>query len=130
MYSDIIIDHNNHPFNDGELANPDIESILENASCGDILRIQLAIKNGTIVAGKFTGTGCAISRAAADIILDEIVGKSKKEAKALLKNYRAMILGKKYSKEQIGNLVALQDIAKMPARTKCALLPYQIIDKF
>jgi len=130
MYNDAIIDHNNHPFNDGELANPDIESILENASCGDTLKIQLAIKNETIVAGKFTSTGCAISRAAADIILDEIVGKSKKEAKALLKNYRAMILGEKYSKEQVGNLVALQDIAKMPARTKCALLPYQIIDKF
>ena len=81
MYDDVIIDHNNHPFNDGELANPDIESMLENASCGDTLKIQLAIKNGIIVAGKFTGSGCAISRAAADIILDEIVGKSKKEAK-------------------------------------------------
>ena len=130
MYNDVIIDHNNHPFNDGELVNPDIESVLENASCGDSLKIQLTIKNGTIVVGKFTGTGCAISRAATDIILDEIVGKSKKETKAILKNYRAMILGEKYSKEQIGNLVALQDIAKMPARTKCALLPYHIIDKF
>ena len=76
FYNEILTDHNLHPLHKEKL--PDANLVLEgvNPSCGDDIILQLKVEDGQVVDGAFEGSGCAISQASADIMLDLIIGKS------------------------------------------------------
>ena len=80
FYNEILTDHNLHPFHKTKLDNPDL--ILEgvNPSCGDDIVLELKVEDGVITDGAFAGSGCAISQASVDIMLDMIIGRKKEEA--------------------------------------------------
>ena len=86
--------------------------------------MNLQIDNGVIVDGSFTGDGCAISQASADIMLDLIIGKTVEEANRLKDIFLRMIQGTATEKEieELEEGGALSDISHMPARVKCAVL--------
>lgn len=83
FYNEILIDHNLHPMHKHPLdtATASLEGV--NPSCGDDIVLNLNIKDGVITDGSFTGDGCAISQASADIMLDLIIGKTVDEAEHL-----------------------------------------------
>ncbi|MDB5083018.1 MAG: putative system FeS assembly protein [Chloroflexi bacterium] len=57
--------------------NPDIIYEDSNPLCGDKFKVQLKLNpEGEIVDVGFTGRGCAISRASAMVLIDEIQGHS------------------------------------------------------
>ena len=133
MYNEILLEHNLYPKNRGKLAKAEIERELKNASCGDKIFVQLKIEDGKIVDGKFSGIGCAISLASADLMIETIRGKTIKEAEELREKFRKMILsGEDFknedSMEDLGVSLALGVVARMPARAKCAELAWQIFD--
>ena len=74
FYNEILTDHNLHPLHKEKL--PDANLVLEgvNPSCGDDIILQLKVEDGQVVDGAFEGSGCAISQASADIMLDLIIG--------------------------------------------------------
>lgn len=127
FYNEILTDHNLHPIHKEKLA--DANMILEgvNPSCGDDIVLGLKVENGVIVDGAFEGDGCAVSQASADIMLDMIIGRTKEEALHLSGLFSKMIKGQ-CTEEEIEELEeagALQDIAHMPARVKCAVLGWR-----
>ncbi len=127
FYNEILTDHNLHPIHKEKLA--DANMILEgvNPSCGDDIVLELKVENGVIVDGAFEGDGCAVSQASADIMLDMIIGRTKEEALHLSGLFSKMIKGQ-CTEEEIEELEeagALQDIAHMPARVKCAMLGWR-----
>ena len=133
MYNEVLLEHNLYPKNRGKLAKAEIERELKNASCGDKIFVQLKIEDGKIVDGKFSGIGCAISLASADLMIETIRGKTIKEAEELRKKFRKMILsGEDFENEDgmkdLGMSLALRVVARMPARAKCAELAWQIFD--
>ncbi len=74
LYKDIILDHYQNPVNLGKIVNGiQVEEV--NALCGDKIKIWLKVEKGIIADAKFEGTGCAISVAATDILMDMIKGK-------------------------------------------------------
>ena len=80
--------------------------------------------------GGYTGTGCAISQASADMMLDLIIGKNKDEALRLAELFMGMIKGEVKDDEVLEELdeaIALRDIAHMPARVKCAVLGWRTL---
>ena len=83
----------------------------------------------TIVDGAFVGNGCAISQASADIMLGMVIGKKKDEALHLGELFFKMIRGEASADEidELEEASALQDIAHMPARTKCAVLGWRTL---
>ncbi|MCD8337662.1 MAG: SUF system NifU family Fe-S cluster assembly protein [Lachnospiraceae bacterium] len=127
FYNEILIDHNQHPGHKHEL--PDANLVLEgvNPSCGDDIFLHLKVENDTIVDGSFAGDGCAISQASADMMLDLIIGKSSEEALHLADIFQRMIHGEitDDEMEELEEAGALQDIAHMPARVKCAMLGWR-----
>lgn len=131
FYNEILIDHNQNPFHKGKLecANLILEGV--NPSCGDDLILQLKVQDGKIVDGAFTGEGCAISQASADIMLDLVIGKQKEEAIHLAELFIKMIQGKCTTAEieELEEAGALQDIAHMPARVKCAVLGWHTMEE-
>lgn len=124
FYNEILTDHNLHPMHKHSLdtANYQLEGV--NPSCGDDIILNLQIDNGIIVDGSFTGDGCAISQASADIMLDLIIGKTVEEANRLKDIFLRMIQGNATEKEieELEEGGALSDISHMPARVKCAVL--------
>ena len=115
--STTFMEHNSHPDYKYEMDAPTHEHDGINPSCGDELTLQLRVENGVIEEASFTGHGCAISQASADIMADLITG--------------AMIRGEQLSEEDLEDLdeaAQLQDISHMPARVKCAELAWRTLD--
>ncbi len=74
LYKDIILDRYKDPHNLGVIKDGiQVEEV--NALCGDKIKIWLEVKNGIITDAKFEGSGCAISLAATDILIDMIKDK-------------------------------------------------------
>ena len=128
-YTEVLIDHNLHPLHRGKIADADLTATLTNSSCGDKLKIHLKIKNRKIVDGSFEGQGCAVSQASADLMLDLLIGKTIKKATELAPLFQAMVHGEEKDFSKLEDAQALQNVAKMPARTKCALLAWKVCKK-
>ncbi len=125
FYNQILTEHNMRPSHKHMPAGPVISLRGVNPSCGDDITLHLKLsEDGMIEDGCFTGDGCAISQASADMMLDLIIGKTVDEALRLKEIFIRMIRGEA-SEEEIESLEeasALRDISHMPARVKCAVL--------
>jgi len=112
LYREIIIDHYKNPQHKGKLDKSDFSFEDENPLCGDHLQIELRVdKNQNVVEAKFDGHGCAISISAADLLLDNIIGKSIEDLKKLKKK----------------DILDLLGIELSPVRLKCALLSLKVL---
>ena len=136
IYNEILTEHNMHPNNKHEIEHPTIELRGVTPSCGDDITLKLQLDGDVVVDGGYTGTGCAISQASADMMLDLIIGKDKEEALRLGELFMGMIKGdvkEDEALEELDEAIALRDISHMPARVKCAVLGWrtlsQMLDK-
>ena len=112
FYRELIIDHYKNPIYRGRLDPHDISFEDDNPLCGDFLRIELRVSDdGVIEDARFSGHGCAISQASADLLLEHIQGKTLDEVKAL-------------TKEDILDLLGIE---LGPVRLKCALLSLKVL---
>ena len=112
LYREQIIDRYQNPVYRGVLDPHDITFEDGNPLCGDEIRIDLRIDtNGIVQEAAFSGQGCAISQASADLLMERIQGKSLEEIKTL---------GKEDILEMLG-------IELGPVRLKCALLSLKVL---
>ncbi len=127
LYREIVNEHNLHPGHKRDLVDPTLVLNGVNPSCGDDINLQLKVQDGIIVDAAFNGSGCAISQASADMMIDLIIGQTKEEALRLAGNFMGMIKGKASDEEieELDESAALQDISHMPARVKCAVLGWR-----
>ena len=125
------MEHNSHPDYKYEMVGATHNHDGVNPSCGDELTLQLRVEGDVIEEASFTGHGCAISQASADIMADLITGETVEEAKRLSGLFMAMIRGEELSEEDFEDLdeaADLKDISHMPARVKCAELAWRTLD--
>lgn len=129
FYREIINDHNLRPAHKKELSNANLELRGVNPSCGDDILLKLYVKDGIIEDGAFTGDGCAISQASADMMLDLVIGKNKEEALRLAELFFGMIKGEATPADidELEEAGALIDVSHMPARVKCAVLGWHTL---
>jgi nitrogen fixation protein NifU and related proteins len=116
LYREYILEHYKRPHNWSppapELDGPDLEFEDNNPLCGDTLRVQLALDGERRVQEiRFSGTGCAISQAAASMASDEVKGMPVDELLALDKSFVLDLLGIEIS----------------ATRMKCALLSLKVL---
>jgi nitrogen fixation protein NifU and related proteins len=112
FYRELIIDRYQNPLFRGELDPHDISFEDANPLCGDEIRIDLRVNgDGTITEAAFSGHGCAISQAAADLLLESIQGKPLDHIKSL-------------TKEDILDMLGIE---LGPVRLKCALLSLKVL---
>ena len=129
FYNEILTEHNMRP--EFKFDMPDADITLEgvNPSCGDDIFLNLTLDGDIISDGSFSGDGCAISQASADIMLGMIIGKTKEAALKLGETFMKMISGTATEEEieSLGEAAALKDISHMPARVKCAVLGWRTL---
>lgn len=112
FYRDLIIDRYQHPHHRGTLDPHDITFQDSNPLCGDEIRIDLRVDgDGRVSEVAFSGQGCAISMASADLLLESIQGKTLEEIQAI-------------SKEDILEMLGIE---LGPVRLKCALLSLKVL---
>ena len=132
FYNEVLTEHNIRPVHKVKLMQPTVTKRGVNPSCGDDITLELVVdENGIIVDGGYTGDGCAISQASADIMLELVIGKTKEEALKLKDTFLRMIK-EKITDEELETLeeaAALQDISHMPSRVKCAVLGWRTLEE-
>ncbi len=113
LYRDFILEHYRNPHNKGVLDPHDLHFADSNPTCGDEMSMSLRLDDGKerIADVAFDGRGCAISQASASILTDDLRGKS-------LDDVRAM---------DPGELLDDLGVPIGPARLKCALLSYKVL---
>lgn len=127
LYREILNEHNINPSHKTEMQDATFSLNGVNPSCGDNITLNLKVENGVITDGSFTGSGCAVSQASCDMMLDLVIGKSVQEAEQLNDIFMGMIRGESSESdiEKLDEAASLVDISKMPSRVKCAVLGWR-----
>ncbi|WP_349947854.1 Fe-S cluster assembly sulfur transfer protein SufU [Lacrimispora sp. BS-2] len=131
IYTEIITEHSTSTRNRHHLEQASVSLAGKNPSCGDEIELELLIEHGRITDASFTGTGCAISQASTSMMIDLIKGKSLSEAKCLAELFTAMIQRKITNDQDLEPLeeaAALKSISNLPARVKCAAMPWHTLE--
>ena len=112
FYRELIVDRYKNPIYKGNLDPHNYSYEDENPLCGDHIKIELQVDQENIITNAaFSGHGCAISQASADLLLESVVGKKIDEVKKITKDTILELLG----------------IELGPVRLKCALLSLKVL---
>ncbi|MBT3390535.1 MAG: SUF system NifU family Fe-S cluster assembly protein [Chloroflexi bacterium] len=112
LYRELIIDRYKNPQFRGELDPHDFTFEDDNPYCGDHIRVDVRVDdNDVVIEAAYSGEGCSISQASADLLIEFIHGKTLDEVKALTKD----------------DLLELLGIELGPVRLKCALLSLKVL---
>lgn len=127
LYREILNEHNINPAHKSDFTEANLTLQGVNPSCGDNITLKLKTENGMVLDGAFTGSGCAISQASCDMMLDLIIGKTEADALRLCEIFMGMIQGNVTEEEieELDEASSLQAIQHMPARVKCAELGWR-----
>lgn len=131
LYSEVIKDHNLSRHNKHNLESPSIVMPGKNPSCGDEIELELKVSNGRIEDASYTGIGCAISQASVSIMIDLVRGKTLDEAQELCRIFLNMIRHTPLTEDEKNKLeeaIALMNVSNMPARVKCATMPWHTLE--
>ena len=109
LYRDFILEHYKRPHNKGTLDPHDLHFADSNPTCGDEMSMTLVLDpaKSAIADVAFDGRGCAISQASASILTDGLRGQS-------------LDMNPKDLLDELGVPIG-------PARLKCALLSYKVL---
>ena len=128
LYREIILDHYRNPRHRQPLADPEVVAEGYNPLCGDEVELQLDFENGAVSEVSVRGRGCSISQASGSMLTDAIIGRPVEEARRLIDLFTRMLTGpEEEPPAELGDLEALQGVAKFPVRVKCATLAWHTL---
>jgi nitrogen fixation NifU-like protein len=82
-YSEKVVDHFNNPRNVGSMdkADPEVGTGIVGApECGDVMRLQLKVKDGVIQDAKFKTFGCGSAIASSSLATEWVKGRTVDQA--------------------------------------------------
>jgi nitrogen fixation NifU-like protein len=93
MYSEIVLDHFNHPRNTGVIEDADGVGEVGNPQCGDMMTFYIKVKDDTLEDVKFQTFGCVAAIAVSSMVSEMAKGKKLEEAKKITNKQVAATLG-------------------------------------
>ena len=106
-YSDKVLDHYENPRNVGTFDIKDIHigtGMVGAPACGDVMRLQIKVKDDTIVDAKFKTYGCGSAIASSSLLTEWVKGKTLEQAK------------------EIKNTDIAEELALPPVKIHCSVL--------
>ena len=106
-YSKKVLDHFDNPKNIGSFDKNDINvgtGLVGAPECGDVMKLQIKVKNKKIVDAKFKTFGCGSAIASSSLATEWIKGKSLDEA------------------HSIQNTVIVEELSLPPVKIHCSVL--------
>jgi nitrogen fixation NifU-like protein len=83
MYSQLVLEHFEHPRNGGELPAANAVARVDNPMCGDMLEVSLRLEDGVIAEVRFRAKGCVPSIACASRLTEMVQGLTVADALAI-----------------------------------------------
>ena len=111
IYQEHILDHYEDPYHRGECEHATHQHEDDNPLCGDVISVQLRLRDGHVEDAWFDGDGCCISQASASMLMEAIEGKTIDEVKAFSPTDMLELYGPRLT----------------PNRQKCCLLSWQVV---
>ena len=128
LYQQIILDHNRRPRNFGPLKAANRRQEGYNPLCGDHLHVYLLLGAGGVIEEiHFDGSGCAISKASASLMTEQLKGRNAEEAKAAFESFHELVTGdpaEPVDPVKAGKLAVFAGVREFPMRVKCATLAW------
>ena len=87
-YSEKVLDHYENPRNVGKMDTGDVNvgtGMVGAPACGDVMKLQIMVKDGIIQDAKFKTYGCGSAIASSSLVTEWVKGKTLDEA-ATIKN--------------------------------------------
>jgi nitrogen fixation NifU-like protein len=106
-YSNQVIDHYENPRNVGSFAKDDDDvgtGMVGAPACGDVMKLQIKVKDGIITDARFKTYGCGSAIASSSLVTEWVKGRSLDEAAALK------------------NSEIAQELALPPVKIHCSIL--------
>lgn len=129
LYRELILDHYRNPRNRRQLASPDVVAEGYNPLCGDELELYLNLDGRVVSDVGFQARGCSISQASTSMLTEVILGKEIDEVRSLIAAFKTMMTDPEAEPaEELGDLEALQGVARFPVRVKCATLAWHALE--
>jgi nitrogen fixation NifU-like protein len=133
----IILAHYRDPHHKGLRAPFDVEARHFNPMCGDdiTLRVRLTGEREAAVIDdlSYEVQGCSVSQAAASVMADLLIGRPVCEAEELHTEFASLLRQPVPDSDpwpaRLAEAVAFRDVARHPARVKCALLGWAALRK-
>jgi nitrogen fixation protein NifU and related proteins len=130
LYQEVILDHNKKPRNWGRLEDASHHAEGLNPLCGDHIWVYLKVHGDKVESAAFEGQSCAICKASASMMTANVKGKTVAEAEQLVQEFREMATGKldvTHQPNHLGRLAVFAGVKDLPARVKCAILPWHTL---
>lgn len=125
LYQQALLAHHKKPTGFNEDINANYQRDGFNSACGDEITLSIRLNNGMIEQGAFSGESCAICRASASILCQQLDQVSITNYRKLSAQLRYSLLGKQ---DFPLAFLPLSPVAKLPVRQQCALLAWQTLD--
>jgi nitrogen fixation NifU-like protein len=129
LYEEVILDHNRSPRNWGEIPGAKhVEG--RNPLCGDRISLDVKVDGDVVTDIKFTGEGCAISKASASMMTQAIKGKTREEADRIYVRFHDLVMGRSTGAtpdKALGSLRAFAGVSRFPTRVKCATMAWHAL---
>ncbi|WDE13099.1 iron-sulfur cluster assembly scaffold protein [Thalassomonas haliotis] len=121
LYQQALLQHHKNPVGFNEVISFSHQAQGSNAACGDEITLQLAYGAGSIKALAFSGDSCAICRASASILCQQLPGSTPNQADEQITDILAGLEGRQAFPQEAEALMA---VSQYPVRKQCALLPW------
>lgn len=130
LYQEVVLDHGKRPRNFGPLDGATHHAEGLNPLCGDHLTVFAKVDGGVVREARFTGDGCAISKASASVMTGLVKGKSQAEIDALYDRFHTLVTegpAGTNDLEALGKLAVFGGVHDYPTRVKCASLAWHTL---
>lgn len=128
LYRELILDHYRNPRHREHIESADVTAEGFNPVCGDEIEMELDFAGDRLAAIGVRGRGCSISQASASMMSELVQGKTLDEIAHLTGEFKQMMTDPEGAvPADLGDLEALQGVAKFAARVKCATLAWHTL---
>lgn len=125
-YTDDVLREAAHPSGAGELATARRHASASNPTCGDEIALDLEDDGSRVTRVAHRTRGCAFTRASASVLSRTLPGATLGEARRLIAALRRDLSGTAQLPPEVA---ALASVRIYPARVRCALLPWEALDR-
>lgn len=123
MMREIIMDHYSTPSHKKAPTEPGYKEIhASSTNCIDDFNLYLKSENDVVTDALWEGVACTISSASTDILCEQAIGKTFKEAEYMIEQYLNMIEEKEYDDSVLDEAIVFMNTGKQAARIHCATM--------
>ncbi len=128
QYQQIILSRSRNPRHFGKTNPVHLHLVGENPYCGDTVEITIAVdENNKIQDLKFTGSGCALCIASADLMIETVKGKTIEETLQTVEQFHQVILGQAELTPSLEHLKVIEGAKRYPIKAKCTTLAWHTL---